>query len=38
MQVKLMQPLNSLLMKGGAIKLRVGICLFWSSVISDSDL
>ena len=37
-QVMVMQPLTFLLMKEGAIKLRVGICLFWSSVISGYDL
>ena len=33
-----MQPQNILLVKDSTIKLRVGICLFWSSVINDCDL
>lgn len=37
-QVMVMQPLNILLTKESAIKLRVGICSFWSSVISGTDL
>lgn len=37
-QVIVMQPLNILLMKESTIKLRVDIRLFWSSVISGSDL
>lgn len=37
-QVMVMQPLKILLTKESAIKLRVGICSFWSSVISGTDL
>lgn len=32
------QPLNIALMKESTIKLRVGICLFWRSIISGCDL
>lgn len=31
-------PLNIALMKESTIKLRVGICLFWRSIISGCDL
>lgn len=36
--ITVMQPLNIVLMKKYAIRLRIGICHFWSSVISGRDL